>query len=199
MKKDTGVFFFRSMLRAPRSTGFTLVEVLVAISIFMVAIVALVVVSAQSISNTAYAKNQLTASYLAEEGIELVRSARDDEVSLGGWSGFLSSTAYSACSGSLGCMIEPSASSLITPIGNITVCQSPFCAPFYYDTRTGFYNYDTSGDPTLFTRTITIDDNGGTLDPQKEVRVTSKVSWPEGLVTQTVSMTENLYNWRTAP
>jgi len=61
-----------------RSGGFTLVETLVAISIFSVSIIALMAVLASGVSDINYAKRKITATYLAQEGIEYVRNMRDN-------------------------------------------------------------------------------------------------------------------------
>lgn len=60
--------------------GFTLIETLVAISIFSISILAMMAVLADGISDTNYAKTKITASYLAQEGIEYVRNMRDNHV-----------------------------------------------------------------------------------------------------------------------
>lgn len=62
------------------SKGFTLVETLVAISIFTGSILGLMSVLASGISNTNYAKQKMIASYLAQEGIECIRNTRDTYV-----------------------------------------------------------------------------------------------------------------------
>lgn len=58
-------------------SGFTLVETLVAISIFTMSILGLMSVLASGISNTGFAKKKMQATYLAQEGIEYVRNQRD--------------------------------------------------------------------------------------------------------------------------
>lgn len=62
------------------SSGFTLVETLVAISIFVMSILGLMSVLSSGIADTGYAKKKMVASYLAQEGIECVRNRRDTEV-----------------------------------------------------------------------------------------------------------------------
>jgi len=62
------------------SKGFTLVETLVAISILLVAVVTPITLISQNITNANVAKDTLTASYLAQEGIELIRGMRDTHV-----------------------------------------------------------------------------------------------------------------------
>ena len=60
-----------------KNKAFTLIETLVAISIFTMSILGLLSVLASGISNTNYAKQKVAATYLAQEGIEYVRNLRD--------------------------------------------------------------------------------------------------------------------------
>ncbi len=76
-----------------QSRGFTLVETLVAISIFTASILALISVLASGISSTNYAQKKVIAVYLAQEGIEYARNVRDTYVLYTGstgknWSNF---------------------------------------------------------------------------------------------------------------
>ncbi len=78
------------------SSGFTLVETLVAISIFVMSILALMSVLSSGIADTGYAKKKMVATYLAQEGIEYVRNQRDTAVLYSGdaqssWNSFISS------------------------------------------------------------------------------------------------------------
>ncbi|MEX2029197.1 MAG: prepilin-type N-terminal cleavage/methylation domain-containing protein [Candidatus Paceibacterota bacterium] len=82
--------FFKKVKKLNK--GFTLVETLVAISIFSVSIVGLMSVLGSGISNTNYAKQKIAAYYLAQEGIECIRNTRDNYVLFTGetgWSDFL--------------------------------------------------------------------------------------------------------------
>ncbi|MCX6751297.1 MAG: prepilin-type N-terminal cleavage/methylation domain-containing protein [Candidatus Nomurabacteria bacterium] len=63
-----------------KKSGFTLVETLIALSIFSVSIIAMMSILGSGIANTNYAKNKIAASYLAQEGIEYVRNIRDNDV-----------------------------------------------------------------------------------------------------------------------
>ena len=70
-----------------KNKAFTLIETLVAISIFTMSILGLMSILASSISNTTYAKQKMTATYLAQEGIEYARNKRDNHFLDGsGWS-----------------------------------------------------------------------------------------------------------------
>ena len=58
------------------TTGFTLVETLVALSIFTMSILGLMSVLSQGMSDTTYVKRKNIATYLAQEGIEYIRNIR---------------------------------------------------------------------------------------------------------------------------
>ncbi len=60
-----------------KNKGFTLVETLVAISIFSISIVAIMSVLGGGISDINYTKQKMSAGYLAQEGIEHLRNLRD--------------------------------------------------------------------------------------------------------------------------
>ena len=73
------------------NTGFTLVETLVAVSIFSISILGMMSVLGSSIANTNYAKRKIIATYLAQEGIEYIRNMRDTAVLYNGggnWNSF---------------------------------------------------------------------------------------------------------------
>lgn len=74
------LFFKKNKNLNKGNKGFTLVETLVAISIFTMSILGLLIVLSNGISDIGYAKKKLAASYLAQEGIEYVRNERDNAV-----------------------------------------------------------------------------------------------------------------------
>src|SRR3990167_4310326 len=63
-----------------RSAGFTLVETLVAVMLLSVAVVAPMSLAARSLGSAYYARDQITAFYLAQEAIEALRSIRDSQI-----------------------------------------------------------------------------------------------------------------------
>ncbi len=85
MKKTSAISIFISTRRVLRSVffgrkmhgGFTLVETLVAIAIIMVAITGPYASAAQAIAAARIARDHTIATFLAQEGIEIVRAERD--------------------------------------------------------------------------------------------------------------------------
>lgn len=174
-------------IRLP-SRAFTLIETMVAISLLSLAIVAPMSLASQSLMSAYYARDQVTAFYLAQEGIEAVRSIRDGNV------------------------LKDSQGAGINLLDGI-----PTDVPFVIDTRTNqtwttcvdqplktdgsFYGHGTSpcatSDPgwtqTYFYRTLTAQFVAGTTD---EIRLTATVSWVSGgFKVRTVTISENLYRW----
>lgn len=86
--------FFKKVNKLKKA--FTLIETLVAISIFTVSLLGIMSVLASSISSTNYAKQKMIATYLAQEGVEYARNLRDTEVITNGgpngWSAFIPSS-----------------------------------------------------------------------------------------------------------
>lgn len=62
---------------ASNSKGFTLIETLFAILIFSAALVSLMTIAGRGINATNIAREQLSAHYLAQEGLEVARNMRD--------------------------------------------------------------------------------------------------------------------------
>ncbi len=184
-----------------RSGGFTLIESLVAISIFSLAAVTLMISLGQGLSDTGYVKKKMTAEYLAQEGIEYVRNMRDTYAlytspSSAGWNNFNSNlTDASACQGANGCFFNADNLNFndnTQPIIDVplTACSSSSCpnGALLFNPNTGKYGF--SGSPSGFTRKITITQPGA-----NETKVFSTVSWTQGSGTRSVTFSENLFNW----
>ena len=186
--------------------GFTLVETLIAVSIFSVSLVAVMAVLGSGISNTNSIKQKMTASYLAQEGIEYIRNMRDTYVLYSssastGWTSF-NNKVFPACVG-YGCFVN--ADNLdygdnTEPINDgvkviLISCNSANCSNGALSYINGKYGF--SGEDSGFTRKIImtkIISPDGTINPN-EVKVSSTVYWTQGSGPQSVTFSENLFNW----
>ncbi len=184
---------------AHNEKGFTLIETLVALVIFTSAITAMLVLTGQGVLGTNYAKNRLTAGFLAQEGIELVRFIRDSsllEAPATGWTDVVS--AFASCGEATpGCLLDTSVLSAGTSNARydlITPCSGT--CPLYYDSIAG-YNTRSLGAQSLYTRTITVEpvNTGATTF----LRITSNVVWTQGTNVKSVALTENLFDWAVIP
>ncbi len=185
---------FASALKTQNSklkttSGFTLIETLVAISLLTIAVVAPISLTTQSLQSAYYARDQITAFYLAQEAIEALRSVRDAQI--------------------LQITQTPNASSLNIfgpiPLNNqpftidarkadpsqaITTCNGT-CPPLQTDGT--LYGYESGWADTTFIRTVKAAFVGGGQD---EIRVTVTVVWHTGAFqSRSFSISENLYRW----
>ena len=170
--------------------GFTLLEVLVAISIFTVSTLALLSVLSQGISSTTYAKRKIVASYLAQEGIEYVRNLRDTLVLSGvdsqtGWNTFKTDNISTKCVS--GCYWDDDLSDHLVP------CSSPaLCPNMTYDEAVGIYGYNLSWADSGYNRVITFEILVSSPD---EVKIYSTVEWNQGSGSQSITFSDILFNW----
>ena len=177
------------------SQGFTLVETLVAVMLLSVAVVAPMSLAARSLGSAYYARDQITAFYLAQEAIEALRSIRDSQILLIAGS---SSGAPPDIFGLIPHQNEPfmvdgrkgDASTAIT------LCNGE-CDPLQTDNT--LYGYPGVGDdprlwtPTHFTRTVHAYAIPGNAD---EIRVTVTVTWKTGAIQErSFTISENMYRW----
>jgi len=175
----------KNIIRIEFNSGFTLLETLVAITIFTGAVLALLTILGNGISSTSFAKRKIIASYLAGEGMELVRNLRDNSVlynstdSDTGWTEFLNSLS-TAC-GTAGCYVDDSQ--------NLVACSGGVCPNLLYNSSTGSYNY-TSGADSGYNRKITIE-----MVSSSERKIHGLVAWTQGSRNYQVDFTDNLLNW----
>lgn len=159
-----------------KGAGFTLIEVLVTIFVVTVGIGGVFVLVQRSASTASVVQSQLVASYLAQEGIEIVRNIRDTNhvtifnTGIGNWDDNLTS-----CSS--GCEADWDDATL-TAFGDR-----------FLNIAANRYTYD-AGTQTIFKREITIDTSAPDI-----LRVSIEVRWADRGVTRSVTVSGNLYNW----
>lgn len=171
------------------ASGFTLVETLVAISIFSLSILGLMSVLSQGIADINYAKQRMTAEYLAQEGIEYLRNMRDTytlydpESGQEGWDAFRAKLAPCVATT---CGFDV----LVAPLDAAAVFQ---CPPENCDLYLNNGGYNTSiygGARSGFRRRIQIVQTS--LD---EIAIYASVDWAQGSGAKEVRFYESLFNW----
>jgi prepilin-type N-terminal cleavage/methylation domain-containing protein len=182
--------------------GFTLVEVLVAISLLLIVITGPMQILTRANHSTAYATEQMTAWFLAQEGLEMAQQARDsyllqyfdDSTTMPNpWAKFSTTTAaggiYKPCFQANGCDITLSTSGVAT----VTTCSGTACRLYLLPGQRMQYQHNSSGATlTPFTRVIKMQENG----PGREVSATSTVTWRTGtlIASQSVVETTAIFN-----
>lgn len=177
--------------------GFSLIETLVAVVILVSAVVGPLTLAQRSIRSAVYARDQVVATFLAEEAIEYIRSIRDgNEHKRNNWLNGLEQ-----CVGKV-CMVD------VTQVANdaFKKCdnkdQKPYGSSCYllaFEGKSGGrYGFKTlNWEDTRFVREVTIrtipsDDNRS----DKEAKVEVKVLWQTGnLPVRDIIVREYIYDW----
>src|SRR3989344_2728791 len=168
------------MKTTPKNKGMTLIEAIISIFILILGLVPIFMSITVTNNLAIIIKNDLIASNLAREGIEVVRSIRDAN-----WfNGLLFDANLADCGQSICDWVVPWDSAAPIPLG-----ANP---PLKIDSTTGLYNYST-GSNSLFTRKISIS-RVGTCNC--EIKILSQVSWPERKDTKVITVESHLFNWR---
>ncbi len=194
-KKKNLVRGFAPPAFAKKVRGFTLIETLVGISILLVAIVGPLTVAFQGVSLSLLARDQIIASFLAQEGIEFVRFRIGTNNNLSKEGNLLISSGngynLSNCSGQY-CIIDTFEE---IPATAITACVGD-CPYLRHSITTKKYDYDMTGDTyeTLFRRSIRIDHGGGAGDT--EFQVESRVEWGRPGDTRSIVLKEVIIDWQ---
>jgi Tfp pilus assembly protein PilV len=183
------------MKQALYTKGYSLVEVLVAISILMLSIVGPITIAAKSLQSAQYARQQNTAFFLAQEGITAANALRNDNA----LQSFLDSTAdawewvsqpeLAPCFETAGCNIDFRDDTLFD---NVVSCSTASNCTLQFSTTTNRAAFQhQSGDPSPYTRVITFE-----FANPEEVIVRSTVSWTSIILggSQEVELTTSLFN-----
>lgn len=152
-------------------SGFTLLEVFVSLTILTLAVLGLFILARQTVSFLPLSEQRLIASYLAQEGVEIVRNLRDVN-RLRGVNWDLGLTACSA-----GCEADYSSASLVAWTGR------------YLRNSGTFYGYS-GATLTSYQRKISLTPNGSNI-----LMVNVEIFWSERGRSHTLSVREDLYNW----
>jgi len=189
--------FLSKMEKYKNEKGFTLIETLVAITVLMLAVTGPLVISQKGLSAAGYAKDQMTAYYLAQDAMEYVRNVRDTNSVRGvtgigdDWLSVVSGTLL-PCNNTT-CTVDTVPLSGVLSAGcSLSVCslKKNDLGNFEFQYGHGF------GISTQFSRTVKIEKpSGGPLaSADIEAKVTVMVTWPTlSGQTRNVTLVENLF------
>ncbi|PIT96853.1 hypothetical protein COT82_00920 [Candidatus Campbellbacteria bacterium CG10_big_fil_rev_8_21_14_0_10_35_52] len=167
------------------SDGFTMIESLVAISVLAMSIIGPMTIASKSLSSAMFSRDQITAFYLAQEAVEFVRNARDEN-NIQGNENWLDGDINICRNGNV-CTID-----IIETLGNqIKQCigGTGSCPVLKYDDNINFYTYK-SGADSKFTREIQLTEIN---NREEEIKVT--LSWETGFLNKNFVVKENIFDW----
>jgi prepilin-type N-terminal cleavage/methylation domain-containing protein len=187
-----------------RSSGFTLIEALIAIAILMLATTGPLFSASRAMVVAETSRVQLTASYLAQEGIEYVRAVRDNQylalyppgptTATAAWTNFVSGF-ISSCASPNQCTLDPTLPMGSGSTNSLQTCGGSMgaCTPLYlYGNLYHQYNIIPAGAvQTQFVRTIQV-----TTVSSTDERITSTVAWTFHGNPYSTTVAESLTPWQ---
>ncbi len=167
-----------------KQSGFTVLELIVVMFIISLGLIGVLSLAVQNIKVSGLNKNELIASQLAQEGLELVRSIRDKN-----WLTSGNDWKLGAGAGSGSDIYQDGIYAIdynngimdVVGIGDINAKLK---------INGGFYEHGAGGD-TIFSRVITIINNAADY-----MEIESKVRWGERGEMHSYTVSTALYDWR---
>ncbi len=171
----------KSFQKNPKNRGFTIVETLVAITILMIAIVGPLTISHKGLLAAIYARDQVTASYLAQDAMEYIKNIKDTNLLNG--SSWLAGLENCYDSTQSKCKVN-------TLNGSITNCvDSGESCLLYKNNDNSGYSHDFTQTRTQFSRYFYI-----TNITTDEAKIVVMVKWINGVVSNQVLYENEIFN-----
>ena len=163
-----------------KERGQLLIESLVAITVISISLLGIFTLISRSLSLNRIVNNQYVGTYLAAEGIEVVKNIIDTNI-------IHDCEPWNA---------EPNAA--LTTAGDYAVEYDSTqllprqADPLSYDEGTGLYSYQSGGEESKFVRTVSIDPISS-----EHIKVVSLVEWDSrGGAEFSVELEDHFYQWR---
>ena len=150
-----------------KNQGFTLIETFVAITVLMIVVIGPLSVLTKMISDGLFAQNQITASYLAQEGMDMIINIRDTYTQSEGqdYDPFQNLNIVNCFFPQL-CIVDYT--------GGQVKIQDSVSDYYLYQNLAGEYSHSPMGAKTVFERKIWFTQSG--LNPD-EIKVFVQVNW----------------------
>jgi prepilin-type N-terminal cleavage/methylation domain-containing protein len=162
----------------PKQRGFTLVETLIAIAVLMISIAGPLVVASKGLNSALFARDQMVASLLAQETLELVKNIRDNNV--GGETPQDWLTTIDSCTS------QTSACDISAYNLQVQSCNADNGECVLYYSEDEGYNSDSLGSQSIFTRYFYLTDEVNGTAPEK--RLTVVVGWTHGTLGNEITL-----------
>lgn len=158
-------------------------EALIAISVILIGVISSFLMVFRSLYDVSIIQDRLTATFLVQEGIELIRQRRDSNFLSSG----VSSWDYNLQPGTYRIGFSVDSQGKIT---GVIFDKNNLDAKLYQHQETGIFNYSNLGKQTPFIRTIELQKIS-----DYELKVVSTVRWTTKKLQFEVSAEDHLFNW----
>ncbi len=184
------------MKKISQQQGFTIIETLVAITILMIAIVGPLTIAHKGLQAANQARDQIVASYLAQDAIEYVRNVKENNIRAGRYwlTGFAGCISTSVENPLAYCTLDtvnghPEA---VVPTGittGISSCAGTSCALYK---RGEGYTTVSNGTVPQFSRFLYL--VGNQASPVNEAKAIVTITWNNGTMTNQTVYEVEIFN-----
>lgn len=177
--------------------GFTIIETLVAIFVLLISTTGPLTFAQSALRSSFLARDQITAFYLAQDAIEVIKNFRDkntlahrvDSSLTTGWLDGLGGCKPSTVDVPVVCQIDTGLAAI-----HMETCPGGICSPLWYSSSTKQYVLSgTSGigaRVSKYTRTIYVTE----IVENREAQITVEVSWTSNLLpSKRIVVQENIF------
>lgn len=183
--KNTAQRILRSLVR---SSGFTLIETLLAVLLLATAIAGPLTIAQKGLSSSLIAKDQVGAFFLAQDAVEYVRfKIYSNKLAGASWLTGLVGAGLCSAGGATTCRVDS--------VQDTVAACSGACPVLNYDSANRFYSYTTGAQsPQRYVRTVAITTPVGSNASEATLSVT--VAWTgAGGIAHSIVVRENVYDW----
>ena len=178
---------------ASSQKGFTIIETLIAITVLMIAVAGPLSVASKGLLSAQISKDQMIASYLAEESMEAIKNSRDNNIVTNGNAQLFSNgSIVTSCTNTANNYCDMSTTD---PTALLTGCASLGNCPLYIDPN-GIYMHTSTGNrKSAFSRAYYITTSSGSgacTNTSTECQVHVIVSWNEGSIPNQVELVSEI-------
>lgn len=178
-----------------RNSGYIIIESIIAITLAVVGLLGVVTLLRKALVLNRDISDKLVATYLAAEGIEIVRHLTDVNAVVcpaREWNNQIGDESY-----------ELDYETSFTGSGNINsrrinTADGMSDTPLRFDEVSGTYSYS-SGDASHFTRTVFVYSTDEVSSVPHHLIIRSIVTWPPSDEMHTIRLEDHFYNWRSLP
>lgn len=169
--------------------GQSIIEAMIAISILTVGFLGIATLLGRSFVLNRENSDELTGTYLASEGIELMKNILDHDTYASSSSGDAWGSCQNMCTGDG--VYQVAYDSAVPSADPGCISSGP---ALHFNAATGIYDYANGSPESKFTRCVTIAHNTYGAG-QNEVTVNSIVLWSENGIPTSINLEDHFYNW----